>query len=206
MKHAVIDIETLGVGSRALIMEIGAVVFDPETLAATADPPVSDSFYRLVDPAAELKLGFEPDGPTLMWWLKQSEENRMRIAGGYDAKNAVSTHVMLDALATWCTVQNVKYIWGHGATFDPVILAEHFRRMNRQTPWDCRDVRDTRTLYALSNLEEAEWAILMVNNHKHHPVHDAWCHAKAISYCIMKDESGDSKANDDSAGQGALAA
>ena len=206
MKHAVIDIETLGTGSRALILEIGAIAFDPETLIATAELPRQDSFYKLVDPATELKLGFEVDAPTLMWWLAQKEENRSRITASYNAKAAVATNIMLDTLATRITTQNIKYVWGHGATFDPVILAEHYRRMNRPTPWDCRDVRDTRTLYALSGLSEAEWGILMTNPHKHHPVHDAWTHAKAITYCINKDDAGDTKADDDSAGQGAMAA
>src|SRR5690348_2758169 len=48
-KHAVIDIETLGTGSKAAIIEIGAVVFDPDTLVPMAEPPATDTFYKAVD-------------------------------------------------------------------------------------------------------------------------------------------------------------
>lgn len=204
-KHCVIDIETLGTGSRALMLEVGAVVFDPLADSLPENPPITDIFYKSVDAKYEMNLGFEVDGDTIMWWLGQNEENRQRLIDAHTKKTHVPTHMVLDQLANYLLTHRVKFVWGHGATFDPVIIAEHYRRMKRDVPFNFRDVRDTRTLYSVAALTEDTWKTLMHNPKKHHPVFDAWTHARAINYCLnLLSEDDDKKPNDDNPGTGAV--
>lgn len=204
-KHIVIDIETLGTGSRAAILEVGATVFDPLADDLPESPAVENIFYRQVDLQHELNLGFEVDASTIMWWIGQSEENRNRILEIHSKKSGLQTHTVLDNLTSFILAHRVKFIWAHGATFDPVILAEHFKRLKRDPPFNFRDVRDTRTLYAVASLEEETWKTLLHNPKKHHPVHDAWTHARAINYCLqLLSEDDDKKADDNNPGAGAV--
>lgn len=204
-KHVIIDIETLGTGSRALMLEVGATVFDPLADTLPENPPVTDLFYKPVDLKYELNLGFEVDADTIMWWLGQSEANRTRLTNSHEKKLGVPTHQVLDQLTNFLMSHRVKYVWAHGATFDPVILAEHYRRLKRDPPFNFRDVRDTRTVYSIASLTEDTWKVLMHNPKKHDPVYDAWTHARAINYCLnILSEADDKKPNDDNPGAGAV--
>lgn len=40
-------------------------------------------------------------------------------------------------------------VWGHGSSFDISIIEHAMRQYGIKTPWSHRDVRDTRTMYAL---------------------------------------------------------
>lgn len=134
-----LDLETMGNGPDAAIVAIGAIEFDPTagTLGRT--------FYRGVSLETAVRGGGKIDAATVMWWLRQSDEARKDIAGEGCPQNQV-----LIEFGTWLygLGEDVK-VWGNGAAFDNVILAQAYRRAELTVPWPHWNDRCYRTLKAL---------------------------------------------------------
>lgn len=138
MKHLMVDLETLAVSPRSAILTLGAVHFDPYGSGYT------DSIYFRLNLDDQDKLGREVDPNTLDWWAKQdskimeeafSSDNRIGIEEGLNK---------FHKFAWGCTC-----FWSHGATFDLVILEDLYKQLNRSTPWNFWQLRDTRTIFDL---------------------------------------------------------
>ena len=139
-QHIMIDLETLGTRPGSVILSIGAVVFDLKTGKLEAE------FYKNIDRASCEKVGLTTDNATVEWWEKQSPE----------AKAALEPDQvkLLDALAAftdWFARVGGECVWGHGATFDLVLLAEAYRAERVPPPWKFWNERCCRTVLALGN-------------------------------------------------------
>ena len=103
----------------------------------------------LVDQVADLETsvrgGGEIDASTVMWWLRQSDEARNGICGEGQPLQQV-----LVAFGTWLAglAEDVK-VWGNGAAFDNVILAQAYRRADLTAPWPHWNDRCYRTMKAM---------------------------------------------------------
>lgn len=131
--NVMVDLETMGTGSSAAIVSIGAVKFSAE---GGVEP---DTFYRVVHLSSSLDAGMSLDGSTVMWWLSQAQDAR-------SALQAANTS-LADALMQfkgWCP-QDAQ-VWGNGATFDNVILANAFKLCGINQPWKFYNDRCFRTL------------------------------------------------------------
>lgn len=128
--NIMLDLETMGTDSDAAIIAIGAVRFDTS---------VKDSFYKVVNLQSSLDCGLTTSGDAILWWLKQEEKARQAITiEGVTLRNALlefSKWVGKDAL-----------IWGNGATFDNVILANAYKKSALERPWHYSSNRCYRTL------------------------------------------------------------
>lgn len=175
-----VDIETFGVGSKAVIHEIGAVIFDPygEPLGDTID--ATKTFHALVDPQSCLNLGMEVDWSTLKFWFAQGNLQHARLMAG------PRTHIanVLMNFSEWIETHKPVHKWGHGATFDPIILHEYYKRLRKTSPFeDFRTIRDTRTLFdEIADITRAEWDTLCKREIYHHPLHDAWAQARCVQF------------------------
>ena len=134
-EHFMVDLETLGNGSNAMIVAIGAC-----SLLAPADGP---TFYQVVDPV--LSDG-DIDASTVKWWMGQSDEARKALL----VQDSVPLKVALDNFK-WFLDNSAVYeerrcIWGNGATFDNVILANAYKRYGMPQPWKFWNDRCYRTL------------------------------------------------------------
>ncbi|TMO97570.1 3'-5' exonuclease [Pseudoalteromonas ruthenica] len=141
MNHVMLDIETIGKGSNAAIISIGAVFFCPDTNKVGAE------FHTVIDPASAAFFG-EMDASTIKWWMQQDDEARAL----FNRDDAVKLKVGLDEFYEWVSqIENVKdrIIWGNGATFDNVILANAYRSARMKQPWAYFNDRDVRTIVAL---------------------------------------------------------
>ncbi len=69
LNDVMLDLETIGQHSNAVIVSIGAVFFNPLTGNIGAE------FYQVIDIEDAMKYG-EVDGSTLKWWMKKSDEAR----------------------------------------------------------------------------------------------------------------------------------
>lgn len=131
-----VDIETLGTRPGSAIVAIGAVRFHPKD-----SDHLYDEFY------ATINLDQPPmsvDSDTIKWWLRQSDAARLATF----ADNP--THTLGDALAALARFYRPQEeVWAHGSAFDVVLLEEAYRRYGIPIPWHHRDIRDTRTIYAL---------------------------------------------------------
>lgn len=123
MVNVMLDLETLGNSNNAVIVSIGAVVFDTGGL--------KDEFYINIDPESCVAEGLALDASTVLWWLKQSEAARGAITS--PARPPVSLRSALDQFSKWIPVDS--RVWGNGATFDNVILENAYRATGLPAPW-----------------------------------------------------------------------
>lgn len=134
--HVMIDLETMGTRPTAPIVAIGAVAFDEDGLY--------DQFYRVVDLCSSARAGAVIEAGTVMWWLRQSDEARAALQD-----QPVYLAEALSAFKDWLYSRQVKGVWGNGASFDNVVLAEAYRRMEMPCPWPFWKDRCYRTVKAM---------------------------------------------------------
>jgi hypothetical protein len=132
MNNVMVDLETLGNGSNAVIIAIGAVAFDK-------DGGLGGSFYETVDPQSCIDAGLVMDVSTVMWWMRQNDVAR----AAFDKPGRHLNAVLLD-FATW--FPEGADLWGNGATFDNVILSNAYRATGLTCPWPFWADRCYRTL------------------------------------------------------------
>jgi hypothetical protein len=126
--HIMIDIETMGTRPTAPIVSLGAVAFDADG--------IHKKFYRVVDLASAVDGGAVIEPGTVIWWLSQSDEARVALTD--DITEPLSD--VLEAFALWVTAlpggpSALRGVWGNGATFDNVLVAEAYKRLDMLTPW-----------------------------------------------------------------------
>ncbi|MBD1582782.1 3'-5' exonuclease [Pseudoalteromonas sp. S16_S37] len=141
MNNVMLDLETMGQGSNAAIVAIGAVFFDPIT------GEIGDSFYKKIALEDAVKFG-DIDASTVIWWLKQSDAARAEITSD-------DTNVLREALyafSDWIgQIENIhdRVVWGNGASFDNVILSNAYKAIKSTKPWRFWNDRDVRTVVEL---------------------------------------------------------
>jgi exodeoxyribonuclease VIII len=142
MNDVMVDLETLGTSSKAAIISIGAVFFDP------AMQVFGPTFYRVASLESNLRIGREMDGSTVRWWMTQSDEARAI----FNYESAVPLPQALDEFASYLrqfepdpTKYTVK-LWGNGSDFDNVLLASAYADAGTPVPWKFYNNRCFRTL------------------------------------------------------------
>jgi exodeoxyribonuclease VIII len=141
-----IDLETWSTQPNALIVSIGACMFDPKG----AD--VGERFYAAIEPAS--MPGRHVDTNTILWWMSPE---RTAAREAWLAERKVDAYSALTGLSRWVRDQQVAVestedirVWGNGAAFDNVILASAYRSLGTDPFWDHRNDRCYRTLKALT--------------------------------------------------------
>jgi len=137
-----VDLETMAVTPRAVVLTLGAVIFDPYS------NEILNQLYFRIDIDDQDKLGRDVDPNTLDWWAKQdpkimeeafSSDNRIPLAEAIDK---------FHKFAWGCDA-----FWSHGSVFDLIILEDIYRQLVRTPPWQFWQCRDTRTLFDLADPE-----------------------------------------------------
>ncbi len=137
-KHLMIDMETLAVSPKSVILTIGAVHFDPW------DKGYTDSLYMKLDLDEQDTLGREIDPNTLDWWAKQDSKIQEEAFSPDNRISLTEAMERFHKFAWGCSA-----FWSHGATFDLVILENVLTQLKRPLPWNYWQLRDTRTLFDL---------------------------------------------------------
>lgn len=172
--HIMLDLETLGTSSNAVIISIGACIFEP----VSGEVNETDVFHEAIDFSDAFKNGIA-DGDTIKWWMSQSEQARKSVMVG--TQSVVSA---LNSFISWAGPLN-PLVWGNGADFDNVILANQYRRMGIKQPWGLYNNRCFRTLKnitgyvppgAISTAPPARQGI------HHNALHDAIYQAKVACW------------------------
>ena len=138
--HVMLDIETMGTSSYAAIVSIGAVKF------TMSDYTWGGVFYQRVSLASSMRAGLRVDADTINWWLRQSQEAREAIT----PRAAVDLDEALLGFSQWYGEDDSIPIWGNGATFDNVILANAYKATGLDQPWSYKADRCFRTLRSLA--------------------------------------------------------
>lgn len=173
-----VDCETLSLRENPALLSIGAVAFDPD-----ADEPVSvlksqaRAFYVIIDLRDQVDVfDRHVDADTVMWWMKQPDEARSQIV----SKRAARLDDAIQQFDYW--IKNAAGLnacmWTHGAAEDAVWLRSAFRAVGIHFPVNYRNIRDTRTLFAVTGVPEIKVEGLV----DHVALDDAIYQAKRIQY------------------------
>lgn len=128
-----LDIETMGVGQRAAICQIGLVSFNRDS-----GQRYTESLFD-VDLEDSIRLGGKVHANTVKWWATQ--KNGFSYAGKpYSVKEA------LTLLSQTIVAFEPIPIWAKGPTFDLSVIEFYCNRLNMQVPWKYNMPRDLRTL------------------------------------------------------------
>ena len=145
MDQVMVDLETLGNGSNAVIIAIGAVEFE-----ATSSK-LGREFYCVVDGQSCVDAGMKVDVSTVMWWMKQDTAARAAFNNAGEP-----LPYALQSFAAW--LPTGACVWGNGATFDNVILSNAYRAIGLPQPWPFWGDRCYRTLKSLDAILGPEFA------------------------------------------------
>lgn len=168
--HIMLDLETMSTASNAVILAIGAVHF------GQAEPDERASFYIDIEAGWYMKTlvgkTFDVDLDTVMWWLQQSDAARAAVANNQSTAQLPGA---LDAFQSWAITRadgdpSRLHIWGNGAGFDNVILANAYKACGVDAPWRFRNDRCYRTL---KNEHADIPATPMAEEDRHHALKDA---------------------------------
>lgn len=167
--HLMIDLETLAVSPRSVVLSLGAVKFNPY------NNEIGDTLYFKLDLDDQDRLNREIDPNTLDWWAKQDPEI---MEEAFSPQDRISLESAMDQFHkfAWGT----DAFWSHGATFDLVIVEDILRQLNRPLPWNYWQLRDTRTLFALGQDPD------MPQGRKHDALQDAIRQAVGVQNVYKK--------------------
>lgn len=136
--HCMLDLETWGKKPGCAPRSVGAVMFDESGL--------HEVFYANIADDTALAVGLVKDPSTEKWWEDQSKAAQEALLVDQKPLGDV-----LVAFAGWWRQCGARWVWGHGATFDPPILEAAFDAFGLDAPWDFWNVRCSRTVLAMAN-------------------------------------------------------
>jgi hypothetical protein len=177
--HLMIDLETFGTSRKALVLSLGAVVFDPY-----AALPIGKSLYFIIEPYKEGKIDYK----AAVWWMNQD----VVVRDIFLEKNATtSIKFALSELSKLFEDENIQYVWSHSSNFDIPILERLYekyfstspwiyRQIRSTSPWTYRQIRDVRTLLEITNTK------IESSKYKHNALDDAKNQALAVSKALNK--------------------
>lgn len=172
--HCMLDLETLGTEPGCVILQIGGVAFDLKGGTGL------HHFYTNVSIQSCLNAGLHVKGSTVEFWLTQDEDARK---GLLEPKPILLAYALGD-FCRWFVDTGCRYVWGHGATFDPPIFAEAWSRaLPGGLPWEFRDVRDTRTIYDVAG--QLGWEPPRRTELKHIAVEDALYQVRCVQSAFL---------------------
>lgn len=161
MLDCMLDLETYGTHSNAVVASIGAVFFSKDEVS-------KHGFYAVLDTPSQVIAGRVLDAGTVEWWLQQSEEAR---AIAKAPKKEVTK--VLEDFASFLGDGDVK-VWGNGADFDCVILGSLYESFGIKRPWSYGNNRCFRTLKNITTRKIPERKGV-AHNALHDAIYQAQC-------------------------------
>jgi hypothetical protein len=148
-----VDIEALAKHNDAVVLTIGAQIFDPSVRGWTTERQRHihtgehfDSYMNTrVDVDEQESLGRRIDDDTVAWWARQSAEAQSDAFSPDDRLPLKDALLQLTRLAEPC-----KRVWSKGPMYDFAILEHAYEQVGLTVPWKFWNVRDARTVYSLT--------------------------------------------------------
>lgn len=134
-----LDLETMGTGPNAVVVQIGAVAFN----SLTGRRYSAGAFEIDVDLDSSASAGGVVTEATVNWWEEQ---------GGFKPTgDTVTLAVALLGLSKWSgEYPSASRVWAQGPSFDVAIIDGFVQRVGTSEPWKYNAARDTRTVYDLA--------------------------------------------------------
>ena len=145
MKDIMLDIETLDTARSAVVLSIGAVVFDPHS------KELGEKFYVEFthDLATQQRVGRTVSADTVVWWMQQgAAAKQIFVDPAPEGVRRVSTAQGLTEFASFVSRNGGKEakLWGNGSDFDNVIVGSLFDSFGLVKPWSYSRNRCYRTM------------------------------------------------------------
>jgi exodeoxyribonuclease VIII len=144
MNNIMLDLETLDSSSKAVVISIGAVAFDP-----TGE--LGERFYAELtdDTSTQQRVGRVISGATVSWWMRQDVMAK-QVFSSFPSPS-ILRYTTLDALTAFSNFVannggNDAIMWGNGADFDNVILGSLYSDFEGPCPWKFYNNRCYRTM------------------------------------------------------------
>lgn len=138
--HAMIDIETLGVKSNAVVLSVGAVKFTESRLG--------EQFYVELNLDEEIATDATMSAETLVWWLERCKKFEVTLLDtANDDEPELPNRQKLKQLLDF--LSDCEYFWSKGTNFDFPILENCLARYALEPTWKYYKLRDFRTLQSL---------------------------------------------------------
>lgn len=146
--HIMIDIETLSTKQNAVVLSIGAKVFDP----LLAKLQLHSEFYVELDFHQQRNRDLSTH--TLQWWAKQVEQNVALASTLSNTTNRVPVRNALKLFSKFITEKIAPWgevnVWACDPDFDLAILANLFEEHKIDVPWKFYHGRSVRTVRQLA--------------------------------------------------------
>lgn len=188
-----LDIETLGIASDAVVIEIAMVPFDLYDEDRFADHVGEFREYLPVDP--QIAAGSTVSASTLAWWMgsdQVSDRARIRMSKRLEGDTPMLAKVLERAafnMRSWRKAANGDgfELWAKGPQFDVVILERLLNTAGIHIPYKYNEVRDLRTL-----IKEADLDLELVTKPKDFIAHSALsdCRFQIASYYAARTKLG----------------
>jgi len=163
--YLMVDIESLNNTPDAVILSIGAVLFNEKGVA-------KDKYYAAVDIQSCLDAGLTIGGDTLLWWHKQSDEARKVFL-----EKTVPLKKALQGLKNYtykhCHTYDIPVV-ANSPSFDCVILRNAYRAVGEDAFWKFWRELDYRTMKSLKGAPKIERG---EDNVAHNALADAYAQA-----------------------------
>jgi hypothetical protein len=153
-----LDLETLGTKQDAIILTIGAQVFDPTSTHLWVEGTMLDTISgdritgymnARIDVDDQETLGRTCNEDTLKWWASQSPEAQEEAFSEHDRVPLSQALLALSRMVEVCGPKKWVRVWSKGPTFDINILEHAMEQTGVRIPWEFWNVRDARTVYGL---------------------------------------------------------
>jgi len=148
-KHLMVDLETLGLADDAVIVSIGAVMFDPR--GKDTEDSLDDTFYVRISAESAQRAGCTIDAGTVMWWLNQSHDAQRELI----SEDQTSFNLAITAFGQWIYRSRPPptRVWAKGYDFDISKLRDAFKRASELWPIHFASSRCVRTVTELADPE-----------------------------------------------------
>ena len=171
-QHVMIDIETMGTCRDAVILSIGAVLFDRNKIYEDG------GFYENLSWQEQLDNGGTVTEGTIKFWLRQPSGPRDALFG----KKALSPNQAINKFNLWFQKQVQKpndcNVWAKGPAFDLSLLGDLYQRLNLGAPpWPYRAERCVRTAEMMPGVNTISRP---KDEPEHHAFHDAVHQARVV--------------------------
>lgn len=136
-----IDIETLGTGPTAHVLQIGICPFRFE------EDWVGEPTTFGIDPEVA-QPGSSIDGSTVRWWIDSRRQEAWGSIMGHPTHSpALASAMLIQEISEHG--DRITGVWAKSPQFDLVILRHFFEWYCHKVPWEFRIERDLRTLVAM---------------------------------------------------------
>lgn len=146
LDNVMLDFETLGVGPRAPIAQIGAVYFDNNFV--TIDTRTLDVNIKLYD-SSTCPVKVEPSYSTIDFWLKQPKET---IEDVFEDSGETDNDLFKIFNLLNIFLKDVDYIYCH-TSFDQVLLTYYLQQLGIKPNFKYTQFMDIRTIYRLCDFD-----------------------------------------------------